>query len=78
MAIQNFISISGYGKFQTILLTICGVVYATCAISTTTLSFVLPSAECDFNLSSAQKGKLSAMPLIGNSYYYFTFLNYIY
>ncbi|XP_018562430.1 synaptic vesicle glycoprotein 2C-like isoform X2 [Anoplophora glabripennis] len=40
-------------------------IYATCAISTTTLSFVLPSAECDFLLTSADKGKLSAMPLIG-------------
>lgn len=40
-------------------------IYATCAISTTTLSFVLPSAECDFHLTSMDKGKLSAMPLIG-------------
>ncbi|CAH1996795.1 unnamed protein product [Acanthoscelides obtectus] len=56
---------AGYGKFQTILLAICGTVYATCAIGTTTLSFVLPSAECDFNLTSADKGKLSAVPVIG-------------
>ncbi|VEN47199.1 unnamed protein product [Callosobruchus maculatus] len=56
---------NGYGKFQRILMGICGTVYATCAISTTTLSFVLPSAECDFSLTSADKGKLSAMPVIG-------------
>nr|XP_023030292.1 synaptic vesicle glycoprotein 2B-like [Leptinotarsa decemlineata] len=53
------------GRFQKLLLAVCGTVYATCAISTTTLSFVLPSAECDFNLSSMDKGKLSATPLIG-------------
>lgn len=44
---------------------VSGTIYATCAISTTTLSFVLPSAECDFKLTSMDKGKLSAMPLIG-------------
>lgn len=55
----------GYGKFQALLLAISGMIYATCAISTTTLSFVLPSAECDFNLTSLDKGKLSATPLIG-------------
>lgn len=58
-------SILGQGKFQTVLLVVSGCIYATCAISTTTLSFVLPSAECDFKMSSADKGKLSAMPLIG-------------
>lgn len=55
----------GYGRYQKILLAICGAIYTACAISTTTLSFVLPAAECDFTLSSADKGKLSAMPLIG-------------
>ncbi|KAJ8977736.1 hypothetical protein NQ317_019411 [Molorchus minor] len=63
--ITDFVFPSGHGKFQKILLGVSGMVYATCAISTTTLSFVLPSAQCDFHLSSADKGKLSAMPLIG-------------
>ncbi|XP_049820989.1 synaptic vesicle glycoprotein 2C-like isoform X2 [Aethina tumida] len=62
---ETAIHYAKYGKFQRVLILVCGMIYATCAISTTTLSFVLPSAECDFNLSSADKGKLSAMPLIG-------------
>ncbi|KAJ3666324.1 hypothetical protein Zmor_001774 [Zophobas morio] len=62
---ETAIHYSRYGKFQRLLLAVCGTIYATCAISTTTLSFVLPSAQCDFNLSSLDKGKLSAMPLIG-------------
>lgn len=61
--------LKGYGRFQIALLGICGLIYATCAISTTTLSFVLPSAECDFHLTSMDKGKLSAMPLIGKIEY---------
>ncbi|CAH1175892.1 unnamed protein product [Phaedon cochleariae] len=62
---ETAISYSKCGKFQKILLVVCGIIYATCAISTTTLSFVLPSAECDFNLSSSDKGRLSASPLVG-------------
>ncbi|XP_034828475.1 synaptic vesicle glycoprotein 2B-like [Maniola hyperantus] len=56
---------AGYGCFQWLLLMSCGAVYAVCALSTTTLSFVLPAAECDFNLSSSDKGRLTATPLIG-------------
>ncbi|KAI5635174.1 major facilitator superfamily domain-containing protein [Phthorimaea operculella] len=56
---------AGYGLFQWLLLMSCGAVYAVCALSTTTLSFVLPAATCEFNLKSADKGRLTAMPLIG-------------
>ncbi|CAH0673774.1 unnamed protein product [Spodoptera exigua] len=56
---------AGYGCFQWLLLMSCGAVYAVCALSTTTLSFVLPAAEYDFHLSSSDKGRLTATPLIG-------------
>ncbi|KAF9808231.1 hypothetical protein SFRURICE_003008, partial [Spodoptera frugiperda] len=55
----------GYGCFQWLLLMSCGAIYAVCALSTTTLSFVLPAAEYDFHLSSSDKGRLTATPLIG-------------
>lgn len=56
---------AGYGCFQWLLLMSCGAIYAVCALSTTTLSFVLPAAENDFQLSSSDKGRLTATPLIG-------------
>lgn len=56
---------AGYGSFQWLLLLSCGAIYAVCALSTTTLSFVLPAAENEFNLSSSDKGRLTATPLIG-------------
>lgn len=62
---ETAINYARFGKFQYVLLGVSGIIYATCAISSTTLSFVLPSAECDFKLTSTDKGKLSAMPLIG-------------
>lgn len=56
---------AGYGCFQWLLLLSCGAVYAVCALSTTTLSFVLPATKNDFELSSSDKGRLTATPLIG-------------
>ncbi|KAI8421296.1 hypothetical protein MSG28_008332 [Choristoneura fumiferana] len=64
-SLLSFYLSSGYGCFQWLLLMSCGAVYAVCALSTTTLSFVLPAAECDFKLSSSDKGRLTATPLIG-------------
>lgn len=37
-----------------------------CAISVSVISFVLPSAQCDFSLSSTDKGLLNAVPLLGD------------
>lgn len=35
------------------------------AISITVISFVLPSAQCDFEMSSSDKGLLTAVPMLG-------------
>ncbi|CAB3380145.1 Hypothetical predicted protein [Cloeon dipterum] len=63
--LETAIRETGYGWYQFWLLMICGSVYMTCAIGTTTLSFVLPAAECDFTLDSANKGEINATPLVG-------------
>lgn len=55
----------GYGKFQILLLLICGFIYADTALSVTIISFVLPSATCDFHLTSQDKGLLTASPVLG-------------
>lgn len=39
-------------------------VFATTAVTTTT-SYILPSAECDLNLTLMQKGLLNAIPFLG-------------
>ncbi|XP_059490404.1 synaptic vesicle glycoprotein 2B-like [Neocloeon triangulifer] len=63
--LETAIRETGYGWYHFWLLMICGSVYMTCAIGTTTLSFVLPAAECDFSLDSAEKGEINATPLVG-------------
>lgn len=56
---------SGFGKFHFSLLTLCGLIYANTGIGITILSFVLPSATCDFQLTSQKKGWLTASPMLG-------------
>lgn len=51
--------------YQIILLFACGLVNMACAISTTTVSFIAPAAEEDFNLNSTTKGILNGAPFIG-------------
>ncbi|XP_075231070.1 synaptic vesicle glycoprotein 2C-like [Lycorma delicatula] len=56
---------TGQGRFQICLWLICGLIYSCCSLSTTTLSFVLPAATCDFHLSASDKGTLNIMPVAG-------------
>lgn len=58
---------TGYGKFHFLLLTVCGLIYLNTAIGITILSFVLPSATCDFQMTSKDKGWLTASPMLGRS-----------
>ena len=55
----------GFGRFQILLLLMCGCIYANTALSVTIISFVLPSATCDFELTSKDKGILTASPILG-------------
>jgi len=55
----------GFGKFHYTLLLACGLIYADTALGITLLSFVLPSAQCDFRMTSEDKGWLTAAPMLG-------------
>ncbi|XP_001947988.2 synaptic vesicle glycoprotein 2B-like [Acyrthosiphon pisum] len=56
---------SGTGKYQIVLLVVCGLVNMSCAISTTAVSFISPAAEVDFDLNSTTKGILNGAPFLG-------------
>lgn len=57
--------LKGFGKFHLILLFICGLANASDAIEILCISFVLPSAECDLNITTFDKGILSSMTFVG-------------
>lgn len=56
---------TGFGKFHFQLLSLCGLIYTNTAVGITILSFVLPSAQCDFQMTSEDKGWLTAAPMLG-------------
>lgn len=62
---ENALINAGFGKFHYYLLIVCGMIYMNTAIGITIISFVLPSATCDFRMSSSDKGLLTAAPMFG-------------
>lgn len=62
---ENALILAGFGRFHYWLLGICGLIYANTAVGITIISFVLPSATCDFRMTSEDKGWLTAAPMLG-------------
>jgi VNT family MFS transporter (synaptic vesicle glycoprotein 2) len=62
---EKALSLVGFGKFQLLLLFVCGLANASDSIEILCVSFVLPSAECDLNMSSSDKGFLSSITFLG-------------
>lgn len=56
---------TGFGWFHYNMLALCGMIYMNTAIGVTILSFVLPVATCDFQMTSSDKGWLTAAPMLG-------------
>lgn len=43
----------------------CGIVISTALVETLSISYILPVSECDMNLSSTQKGIITAVGFVG-------------
>ena len=59
------LSRTGYGRFHHLLTLVCGWANASDAVEILCISFLLPSAECDLQLTPARKGWLSAILFVG-------------
>lgn len=66
---ENALLNAGFGKFHYLLLAVCGLIYLNSAVGITIISFVLPSATCDFQMTSEDKGWLTATPMFGKKIY---------
>ncbi len=62
---EQALSIVGLGKFHLMLYIVCALANASDAIEILCVSFVLPTAECDLNMSTADKGYLSSITFFG-------------
>lgn len=66
---ETAIAATGYGKFNFLLLLVALPCCMCTVFETTTISYVLPSAECDLHLSLVDKGTLNAVTYGGRYKY---------
>ncbi|XP_012261859.1 synaptic vesicle glycoprotein 2B [Athalia rosae] len=62
---EKAIELTGYGKFHYLLLAVCGLVSTSEEMDVISMSFILPSAQCDLNLNTQTKGWLNSIIFIG-------------
>lgn len=62
---ETAIAATGFGKFNYLLLFVALIACLSNAFGTTTMSYVVPVAECDLSLSLADKGMLNAAGYLG-------------
>lgn len=55
-----------YGRFHYLLLAVCGFVSTSEEMDVISMSFILPSAQCDLDLNTQAKGWLNCIIFIGN------------
>ena len=63
--LENYLKYSGFGVFHVFLLLVTGLATAADAVEIFGVSFVVPIAEDDLNLSTGDKGWLDASIFIG-------------
>lgn len=64
---ERAIELTEYGKFHYLLLAICGFVSTSEEMDVISMSFILPSAQCDLELNTQTKGWLNSIIFIGKS-----------
>uniref|UniRef100_T1HJP6 MFS domain-containing protein n=2 Tax=Rhodnius prolixus TaxID=13249 RepID=T1HJP6_RHOPR len=65
LELENALTEAGFGKFHLLLFLLIGIGYSCIAMEMTVISFIIPSAKCDFDMSSSDAGFLNALPSIG-------------
>ncbi|XP_051167764.1 synaptic vesicle glycoprotein 2B [Leptopilina boulardi] len=62
---EKAIELAEYGKFHYFLLAVCGFVSTSEEMDVISMSFILPSAQCDLKLDTQAKGWLNSIIFIG-------------
>ncbi|XP_076479963.1 synaptic vesicle glycoprotein 2A isoform X2 [Bombus vancouverensis nearcticus] len=63
---QDAVDQTGFGKFNLKVMAVCSLIFMNVAFSITSIGFVLPSAACDFRMTTVDKGRMSAAPMLGS------------
>ncbi|XP_043289371.1 synaptic vesicle glycoprotein 2B-like isoform X2 [Venturia canescens] len=62
---QRALDETGFGKFNYKIIVVSGMMCMNVAFAITSVGFLLPSAACDFDMNTFDKGRLSASPIFG-------------
>ncbi|XP_038222112.1 synaptic vesicle glycoprotein 2C-like [Zerene cesonia] len=62
---EKAIELTRYGRFHYLLLAVCGLVSTSEEMDVISMSFILPSAQCDLDLTTETKGWLNSIIFIG-------------
>lgn len=65
VSFETAIEKSGFGKFNYIIIALAGGLMACAFIELTSVNFILSIAQCDLNMSTSDKGILSAIGYVG-------------
>ncbi|XP_076178065.1 synaptic vesicle glycoprotein 2B isoform X2 [Ptiloglossa arizonensis] len=62
---QDAVDQTGFGKFNLKVMAVSSLIFMNVAFSIISIGFILPSAACDFQMTTMDKGRLSAAPMLG-------------
>uniref|UniRef100_A0A1B0GJR0 Putative synaptic vesicle transporter svop n=1 Tax=Lutzomyia longipalpis TaxID=7200 RepID=A0A1B0GJR0_LUTLO len=62
---EEALSYTSFGKFNCFVIFVCGINLAAVIIESLGISFVIPVAQCDLELTNSDKGVLSAVAFVG-------------
>jgi MFS transporter, VNT family, synaptic vesicle glycoprotein 2 len=65
VTLEEALDRTGFGKFNYALIILSGAVLGCVFLETVSINFILPVAQCDLNLTTSDKGVLSAVGFIG-------------
>lgn len=65
VSFEDALKKTGFGKFNFLFITLAGGVMACAFIELTSVNFILAVAQCDLDLTSGNKGILSAIGYVG-------------
>ncbi|OXU27360.1 hypothetical protein TSAR_005195 [Trichomalopsis sarcophagae] len=62
---QKAVEQTGFGKFNIKVTICCALIFLNCAFCITSVGFVVPTAACDFQMTTIDKGRINAAPMLG-------------
>jgi MFS transporter, VNT family, synaptic vesicle glycoprotein 2 len=65
VTLEEALDRTGFGKFNYALIVLSGAILGCVFLETVSINFILPVAQCDLNLTTSDKGVLSAVGFIG-------------